>query len=136
MKNKIALGARLLLGLIFFIFGLNGFFHFIPLPPPSSEAAGAYMGGLFGSSYFFPLLALVQTVSGALLLAGRMLPLALILLAPVTVNILLYHVFLDPAGMGMALMVVGLNALLGALYFEDFRPLFGSGSLSQTAEAT
>ena len=121
MKNRIAIVLRVLLGLIFFIFGLNGFFHFIPLPPPANPAAGAYMGGLFQSGYFFPLLALVQTLAGALLLAGLFVPLALLLLAPVTLHILLYHIFLDPAGMGLALLVVILNASLGWIYLESFQ---------------
>ncbi|MEE8524872.1 MAG: DoxX family membrane protein [Thermoanaerobaculia bacterium] len=94
--DKVAMIARYLLGLVFFVFGLNGFFGFLPPPEVPEGAAQAFMGGLAGTGYFFVLLKITETVSGALLLAGRYVPLALLLLAPVVVNIAAYHIFLDP----------------------------------------
>jgi len=120
MKARITLISRLLLGLIFFIFGLNGFFHFIPLPPHGNEAAVAFMGGLFQAGYFFPLLALIQVISGFLLLSGFYVPLTLLFLAPITVNILLFHLFLDPSGIVMAVLVIALNIFLGWAYINSF----------------
>src|SRR5580692_1667310 len=81
--------ARYLAGVIFLIFGLNGFLHFIPLPPPSG-VAGQFMGALFVSHYLTLVFAF-QVISGVLLLANRYVPLALAILAPVIVNILSFH---------------------------------------------
>jgi putative oxidoreductase len=81
--NKVS---RFLLGLIFLIFGLNGFLHFIPMPPPSG-VAGQFFGALFVSNYLVPIFGL-QVISGALLLVNRFVPLALTILAAIIVNIL------------------------------------------------
>ncbi|RMF71290.1 MAG: DoxX family protein [Acidobacteria bacterium] len=110
-------GAQILLGLIFFVFGLNGFFHFLPMPEMSPEA-GSFLGALAGTGYFFPVLKLVETVSGALLLVNRFVPLALVLLAPVVVQIFLFHAFLDPAGLPLAIVIVILEAYLGFFVYR------------------
>src|SRR5207237_7507702 len=81
--------ARFLLGFIFLVFGLNGFLHFIPSPPPSGTA-GQFVGALFVSHYLVPIF-LLQIISAVLLLVNRYVPLALTLLAPIIVNILLIH---------------------------------------------
>src|SRR4051812_37573221 len=96
--------ARVLLGLLFTVFGLNGFLHFIPMPPPQG-VAGQFMGVLFTSGYLVPIFAL-QTVGGALLLANRFVPLALAILAPIIVNNALFHATMDPKGLGMAIFAV------------------------------
>ena len=102
--------ARILLGLLFLVFGLNGFLHFIPMPPPSG-LAGQYMGVLFISHYLTFVFA-VQVLGGALLLANRFVPLALILLGPILVNILLFHSLMAPEGLPMALFATVLWAIL------------------------
>ena len=101
--------ARNLLGLMFLVFGLNGFLHFIPQPPPPAGLAGQYLGVLVASHYFIPV-ALLQVIGGALLLINRFVPLALVLLGPVIVNILLYHLLMAPAGLlpGVAALVLWL----------------------------
>src|SRR5207248_2711510 len=76
--------ARFLLGLIFLVFGLNGFLHFIPSSPPSGTA-GQFIGALFVSHYLVPIF-LLQIISAVLLLVNRYVPLALTLLAPIIVN--------------------------------------------------
>jgi hypothetical protein len=81
--------SRFLLGLIFLVFGLNGFLHFIPMPPPSG-IAGQFIGALFVSKYLLVVSGL-QVISGALLLINRYVPLALTVLGPIIVNILLFH---------------------------------------------
>src|SRR3954464_2102760 len=98
--------ARVLLGLLFTIFGLNGFLNFIPMPPPQG-LAGQYMGALFMSHYLVPRFAL-ETIGGVLLLVNRFVPLALALLAAIIVNIVLFHATMDPKGLGMAFFTVAL----------------------------
>jgi len=89
-----ALISRILLGLLFTVFGLNGFLHFIPMKAPTG-LAGQYMGALFVSHYLVVVF-LVQLIGGVLLLVNRFVPLALLLLGPVLVNILLFHTFMAP----------------------------------------
>lgn len=110
--------ARYLAGLIFFVFGLNGFLHFIPFPPPSG-VAGQFMGALFASHYVTVIFAL-QILAAVLLLANRFVPLALAILAPVIVNILAFHALMAPAGLPLALFV----AILWTLIFVDVRAAF------------
>ena len=102
-----ALIARYLLGLMFTVFGLNGFFHFIPQPPPPTGLAGQYMAVLGGSHYFVAVF-LVQLIGGVLLLANRFVPVALVLLGPVIVNILLYHLLMDPKDIPPGLVALAL----------------------------
>jgi uncharacterized membrane protein YphA (DoxX/SURF4 family) len=97
-----ALISRYLLGLIFTVFGLNGFLHFIPAPMPPGMA-GQFLGVLFGSGYWVLVFA-VQTIGGLLLLAGQFVPLTLALLGPVIANILAFHITMDPAGIAPGLL--------------------------------
>ncbi|MFY9926155.1 MAG: DoxX family protein [Opitutaceae bacterium] len=101
-----ALIARNLLGLLFLTFGLNGFLHFIPTPPPAG-LAGQFLGVLFVSHYLVAVF-LLQLVAGALLLVNRFVPVALVLLGPVLVNILLFHCLMAPEGLPMALVASAL----------------------------
>jgi uncharacterized membrane protein YphA (DoxX/SURF4 family) len=114
MQNKLTLTARLLMGLIFVVFGLNGFLNFIPMPP-LPEAADSFMGGLAGSGYFFPVLKVCEVIAGLLLLSGAFVPFAIILLAPIIVQIFLFHAFLAPGGTGMVMpiLLVALEVYLG-----------------------
>src|SRR5260370_38981120 len=93
--------ARILLGLLFLVFGLNGFLHFIPMAPPAG-LAGQYMGALFLSPYLVAVF-LLPTIGGVLLLANRFVPLALVLLSPVLVDVLLFHALMAPEGPPLAL---------------------------------
>ena len=111
--------ARSLLGLIFVVFGLNAFLQFIPMPPPQG-LAGDFMKALFVSHYFY-VVAVLQIVGGAICLVGRFVPLGLTLLGPVIVNILLFHVFLEPSGLPLAVVV---SALALFLLWEN-RQAFG-----------
>jgi uncharacterized membrane protein YphA (DoxX/SURF4 family) len=117
--------ARVLLGLVFFTFGLDGFLHFVPQPDPSTMSPGsvALAGALVGSGYMFQLIKGTEVIVGALLLANRFVSLALVLLAPVTVNIVLFHAFLAPSGIGMALIVVALQIVLAWQHRRAYRPL-------------
>lgn len=122
MKAKLVLGARVLLGLIFFVFGLNFFFHFIPQPPPPGPA-GAFAGAMFATGYLFVVLKVLEIVSGALLLVGRFVPLVLAVLAPIVVNIVLFHAFLAPAGLPLAIVVLALELFLAWSYRGVYRPM-------------
>ena len=113
------IGARVVLGLIFVVFGLNGFFKFIPTPE-MTEAAGSLMGALVAAGYFMVVVKLVEVLAGLMILTGRFLPLGLILLAPVSVHILLFHVFLDPAGLPMAIVIIALQLFLAWAYRDSF----------------
>ena len=110
--------ARSLLGLIFVVFGLNAFLRFIPMPPPEG-LAGDFMKALFVSHYFY-VVAVLQIAGGALLLRGRFVPLGLTLLGPVIVNILLFHIFLQPAGLPLAVVVGALALFLLWAYRQAF----------------
>jgi uncharacterized membrane protein YphA (DoxX/SURF4 family) len=111
---------RVLLGLAFVVFGLNGFLHFIKQPPPNPGLAADFAKALFESHYFYVVSAL-QVAGGALLLLGsRFVPLGLMLLGPVVVNILLFHIFLEPKGLGMALLFSALSLFLLWAYRHAF----------------
>ena len=118
------LAARILLGLIFLVFGLNAFLHFMPMQPLPGDA-GRFAGILFTSRYLF-VVALIQVVSGDLLLVGRFVPLGLTLLGPVIVNIFLFHLLLAPAGLPLALVCVVLEAFLIWAYRRAFEGLFAA----------
>src|SRR5437879_2949892 len=111
--------ARLLLGLIFVVFGLNGFLNFLNMGPLPSGFAGQFIIALAASHYLW-VIAGLQVVGGVLLLVNRFVPLALVLLGPVIVNILLYHVFLNPAGIALAMVV----AILWFVVFYGHRQYF------------
>jgi putative oxidoreductase len=110
-----ALIARILLGLIFFVFGLNGFLHFIPTGPLPSGLAGQFATVLAQSHYVLFVSAL-QVAGGVLLLVNRYVPLALVLLGPVIVNILLFHLLMAPSGLPLAIVVA---ILWGTVAFRN-----------------
>ncbi len=118
----VSLVARLLLGLIFLVFGLNGFLHFIPMPPPTG-VAGQFYASLFASHYWVLIFG-VQTIGGLLLLASRFVPLALVSLAAVIANILAFHIAMAPEGLPMAIVVAILWILVAIRNKEYLAPIF------------
>src|SRR5271156_1225680 len=120
--------ARYLAGVIFLVFGLNGFLNFIPMPPPGG-IAGQFMGALYASHYLWVIFAF-HVVAAVFLLANRYVPLAVAILAPVIVNILVFHALMAPSGLPMALFV----AVLWTLVFVDVRQAF-SGLFQSRFEA-
>lgn len=119
MFSKITLGSRVILGLLYVVFGLNFFFQFLQMPPPP-EAGGQFLGALFATGYIFPIIKTIEIVAGLALISGFFVPLALLLLAPITVNILLYHTILDPAGAGLAIALTVLSLLVAWGYRARF----------------
>ena len=119
--------ARVLLGLVFFVFGLNGFLHFMPNPPPT-PAAGEFFGALIKTGYMFLLIFGTQVLGGALLLVGVAVPFALVILAPVIVHIIFFHMYLSPVPMQLAIafIVAACELFLAWYYRSAFAPLFSS----------
>ena len=124
VKSKSTIVARVILGLVFLGFGLNGLLQLFRLPP-AEGAAAAFMDGLFASRYFFPLLFGIYVIAGAALLLGLFVPLALTVLAPIIVNIVAMHLFLpaSAAEVSLAVLVTALEIFLSWAYRAAFRPL-------------
>jgi uncharacterized membrane protein YphA (DoxX/SURF4 family) len=114
--------ARLLFGLMMFVFGLNGFLQFLPAQPMNPQA-GAFAGALFQTGYMFPLIKGVEVLVGLLLLSNRLVPLALALIAPNVVNIVLFHAFLAPQGIAPALVVLVFELYLAWTYRASYRSM-------------
>lgn len=126
-SNKRVVGAaRILLGLIYFVFGLNFFFHFIPGSAQPEGKAAAFLGGLFQSGYFFPMVKIIEVLAGVLLLLGFFTPLLLVILMPITINILLFHTALAPGGFptALSLFMIITHLFLAWSYRDQYRPLF------------
>lgn len=119
MKAKLPMIARILLGLMFFVFGLMGLLNLIPPPPDMPEKLKTFMGGLMAAGYFFPLLKLTETACGLLLLSGRFVPLALVILAPITLNIFMVHAVIAPDGLPIAI-VIGLFQVYLSFFAQPY----------------
>jgi uncharacterized membrane protein YphA (DoxX/SURF4 family) len=126
--------ARLLLGLIFFVFGLNGFLGFLPHPPAPPEAA-AFGGALAATGYMLPLIKGTEVVTGLLLLSNRFVPLALVVLAPVVVNIVAFHAVLAPGSIAITLVVLALELALAYAYRASFRSVLALDAKPTTRAA-
>ena len=118
----VALIARILMGLMFFVFGLNAFLQFLKGPMPDG-LAGQFIQALVQSHYFY-VVGAVQMVGGALLLINRYVPLALTILGAVIVNILCFHLFLHHEGLGGALVVAACWFVLFFYYRQHFSGIF------------
>ncbi len=103
--------SRYLLGLILVVFGLNGFFHFIPMPPPSGPS-GDLMMALFGSGYIIQIVKVVEIVAGLAFLTNRFVALAAVVFMPISINIFLFHAVLDPATGLVAYLVFIMSILI------------------------
>lgn len=115
---------RMLIGILFVVMGLNLIFNFLPQPPGQmSPGAVAFGTGLAASGYMLVLLGSTQVVAGVLLLLNRFVPLALVLLAPVVVNIVFFHAFLQPSGLVVAIPVAAIEIYLAWTYRDYFRPV-------------
>jgi putative oxidoreductase len=127
----ICLVARLLLGLVFLVFGLNGFLHFLPMQPPPPGPASQFFGALVASHYTVAIFAL-QVIGGLLLLVGRFIALGLTLLAPVIMNILLFHALMEPKGLPIALFVLVLWLVAAWGVRSAFAGLLSAGLTEKT----
>lgn len=123
MKQKLTMFIRVLFGLLFLVMGLNYFFNFITLPPMSLEGS-AFMMALANTGYVLPLNAGVQIAAGLMLIFNFWAPLAILLLAPLIVHIALFHIFLDSASLGLAMVIVIVEFFLAFMYWDNFAHLF------------
>jgi uncharacterized membrane protein YphA (DoxX/SURF4 family) len=116
--------ARILMGLMFLVFGLNGFLNFIPQPKePMAPGAMAFAGALMQTGYMMPLVMGTQLLVGILLLLNIFVPLALALIAPIIVGIVTFHVFLAPSTLAPGLVILLLDLYLAWAYRKAFAPM-------------
>jgi uncharacterized membrane protein YphA (DoxX/SURF4 family) len=115
--------ARIIMGLLFLVMGLNGFLNFLPQPAVMPPKAAALLGGFVASGYMLPLLSTTQVVVALMLLSNRFVPLALAIIAPVVVNIAFYHAFIAPDAAPLALLVVIPEIYLAWFYRSVYRPM-------------
>lgn len=120
--NYLTHGVRIIFGLVFFIFGLNGFFDFLPKTPPPQGIAGEYIAALIKTGYFWPLLKGCEVTCGLAILSGLFVPLALVVIAPIVLHIFLFHIFLSPP-LGLGLFLFVSNLYLGWAYRNSFAGL-------------
>ena len=123
MNSQFTKIIRILLGIMLVVFGSNKFLHFIPLPPPTGSA-GDFMNSLGATGYIFPIVGILEVLIGIMFLFKKWVAFALILLAPISINILLFHLFLDIPGVGAALLVAILNGILIYKHWKQYSPLF------------
>ena len=129
MKSKVLNVIRILFGLILIVFGANKFLGFMPMPELSGQA-GEFMGALAQTGYIFPVIGAVELGVGLLLVLNLFTPLALIVLVPISVNIVLFHLFLDIGGIVPAAVVAGLNLIFIITNLSAYLPMLSSGSKS------
>ncbi len=115
---------RILLGLMFTVFGLNVFFHFLPMQLPPGDA-GTLLGLMFTHGWF-TFFGILYVIAGVLLLIGRYVGIALTILGPIIVVILLFHITMEPHGIGMALFVAALEVFLIYAYRHHFGDIFSA----------
>ncbi len=123
MNSKFTAIVRVVLGIMLVVFGSNKFLNFIPMEAPTGAAAD-FMNSLGATGYIFPVVGVLEVFIGILLLIKKWVPFAAILLAPISINILLFHLFLDIPGVSVALLVTILNAILIYKHWRLYRPLF------------
>lgn len=123
MKQKIQLGARIIFGLGFLVFGLNGFLQFMQNPPVTPEA-GALLGAFAKTGYFYPLIKSIEIITGISLLFNIFAPLATVVIFPVLIGITTIHLFLNPAGLPMMIFLHILHGILVYGYRDYYKGLF------------
>jgi len=132
MKTTVLI-SRLLLGFLYLVFGLDYFLHFIPYQPLHTGKTGAFIAGLKGIGYFYPMMKSIQIAGGLSLLLNRYAPFAAVVLFPTSLNVLLFHTILVPSGWLMGVMLMLPNCLLGWGYWKYYKPMF---TLKATAGTT
>ena len=121
MKKVIAI-ARIVMGAIFTLFSLMYFFNMMPAKEMSGPSA-AFMTGLFSSGYMLTLIKAIELICGIALITGQFVPLATVVIFPITLNIFLYHAFLDPGTLFISILLLALNLLVAYGYKERYQPV-------------
>ena len=121
--NKLILALRILLGAMLIVFGSNKFIGFIPDFEFANADAGVFFGAL-ADSYILKTVGFIEVIVGLLLLLNKAVPFALVILAPISINIILFHATLDPANIGPGAFVFLVNAFLIFKYWDRYKTLF------------
>jgi len=125
LKNrKFVRTVQVIFGLILIVFGSNVFLEFMPVPE-FNEAAGAYLGALFATGYIFPIMAILWILVGLLFIFNKCSPLGAVIIFPISLNILLFHIFLDSTGLTFGLIIFILNIYLLYVHWNSYRPMCG-----------
>lgn len=122
MNSKVTMVLRIVLALILIVFGVNKFANFMPMPPPEGDAA-VYMKGLAVTGVMFPLLGVLEILIGILLITKKAIPFALVLLAPIAFNMVLFHATLAMDGIAASAIVLVLNIILIYAYWDRLKGL-------------
>lgn len=122
--KTIVLISRILLGFLYLVFGLDYFLHFIPYQPLHTGKAGAFIAGLKGVGYFYPMQKVIQILGGLSLLFNRYAPFSAVVLFPISLNVLLFHTILVPSGWLMGVTLIVPNLLLGYGYRKYYSGMF------------
>ena len=115
---------RSMLGFFYLVFGLDYFLHFIPYQPLHTGAAGAFIAGLKGTGYFYPMQKIIQILAGLSLLLNRYAPFSAVVVFPISLNVFLFHTILVPSGWLMGGLLLGPNLFLGYAYRKYYRGMF------------
>lgn len=126
IRHHVPTAARVVLGFLFTVFGLNFFLHFLPQPPMAAGPATEFLGALMASGFVMTVVKVTEVVAGVLLLSNRFVPLALALLAPVVVGVVGFHVSLAPATGAPAYLVLALELYLAYAYRAAFAPMLAA----------
>ena len=123
MKNAILI-FRILLGILYLVFGLDYFLHFIPYQPMHTGKAAALKDGLIGTGYIYPMMKTIQIIGGISLLVNRWAPFSAVMLFPISLNVLLFHTILVPSGWLMGVFLIVPNLFLGYAYRNYYAGMF------------
>ena len=134
MRSKLPHVARILLGLPFLAFGINYFVPFMPVPPHAGAAA-TFLGGLAASGFVFPLMKLTEIAAALMLLSNRFVAFALVLLAPIVVNIVGFHTITEPTLVPVHWIIATLGIYLAYVNRAAYKPLFESSEQARDASA-
>jgi putative oxidoreductase len=115
---------RVLLGLLYLVFGLDYFLHFIPYQPMHTGEAAALKAGLMGTGYIYPMMKTIQIVAGISLMLDRYAPFSAVVLFPISLNVLLFHTILVPSGWLMGVFLMVPNLFLGYAYRKYYAGMF------------
>jgi putative oxidoreductase len=116
--------SRIVLGLIYLVFGLDYFMHFIPYQPNHTGRVAAFKEALTNTGYFYPMIKSIQIAGGLSLLVNRYAPFFAVVLFPISLNVLLYHTILVPSGWLMGVILILPNLFLGYAYRKYYRGMF------------
>jgi putative oxidoreductase len=122
--KKAVLISRIVLGFLYLVFGLDYFLHFIPYTPVHTGKALAFIEGLKGTGYFYPMQKVIQIACGISLLVNRYAPFSAVVVFPISLNVLLFHTILVPSGWYMGVILAGTNIILGFGYWKYYRHMF------------